>query len=438
MTASTLLARAAQVDGLQVSSLDVTGLSQKYGGVQSHIRLAPPGSPLPASRIAPGQAAVLIGCDLLVAAEADVQRRLATGAALAVLNTGVSPSADFTRDPDWQSDAGRLRQRLDEVCAAVDAANATAIAERLLGDAIGANLLLVGMAWQRGWLPVSRQAIEQVIGQQGGARLNLRAFQLGRRAAHDAGWAASFEAPLSTAGAQPIQLVTRQPRSLDQWLALHHDQLIGYQGAALAQRHASRVRAIAAAERAAGHGQDRLAIAVARGYHKLLAHKDEFEVARLLVDPAFRRQLEGQFEGQVRFHLHLGGGALARRDPVTGRPLKREVKGWIWPVLHALAALRRVRGSWLDPWRNGDERRLARTWLSQYEADLDTVQAALTTPVDATRHAALCRLARVPDLLRGYGHVRERSVPKALAERAAALDALAPAPAAEPARIHAA
>ena len=430
VTASTVLARAAHRDGLQVSTLDVTGLSQKYGGVQSHIRLARAGHPLPSSRIAPGQAQVLVGCDLLVAAEHDVQQRLASGRATAVLNTAISPSADFTRNPDWQANAEAVRAQLDQVCAQTRSANATAMAERLLGDAIGANLILLGMAWQGGWLPVSRQAIEAVIAQQGGARLNLRAFELGRRAAHDAGWAASFDRPAPPAGgkAQPIQLVARQPRSLEQWLALHAEQLTGYQGPALARRHAARVKAVASAERAAGHSADRLAIAVARGYHKLLAHKDEFEVARLLVDPGFRRQLESQFDGPVKLHLHLGGGALARKDPTTGKPIKREVRGWIWPALHLLAGLRGLRDSWLDPWRNDAERQLARRWLAQYEADIDTVLAELSRPTDAGRHAALCRLARVPDLLRGYGHVREHSAVAATAERNQALAALAPLP----------
>jgi indolepyruvate ferredoxin oxidoreductase len=431
VTASSVLARAAHLQGLEVSVLDVTGLSQKYGAVQSHLRLAPAGQALPASRIAPGQGDVLIGCDLLVGGEPDTVDRLRAGRATAVVNSSVSPSADFTRNPDWQVDTAAVRGLIDGRCHTSAYAPASAMAEQLLGDAIGANLLLLGMAWQRGWVPVTLDAIEQAIRSQGGAAQNLKAFTLGRRAAHDPAWAAGFDegkaAPQALAQAQPIQIIPLQPRSLAQWLDLHAQHLQAYGGAALAERHRQRIEALAAAEREAG-GSEQIAIAAARGYYKLLAHKDEFEVARLLTDPAFRAGLEAQFDGPVQLHLHLGGGALAKTDPVTGQPVKTELRSWIWPAMRLLARLRGVRGTWLDPWRHGAERRLARDWLQRYEQDLDRITAELAhrpSPQAHAAHSALLRLARVPDRLRGYGHVREQHAVAALAEREAAMQALA-------------
>ena len=412
VTASAVLARAAHEAGLRVSVLDVTGLSQKYGGVQSHLRFLGDGVSAAASRIPPASAALLIGCDLLVAAEADVQARLRPGVAKAVLNTALSPSADFTRQPDWQVDRAATRGAIEGNCVAAVAADATALAERILGDAIGANLILLGMACQQGWLPVPVAAIERTIADMPGAKGNLKAFRIGRRAVVDPHWAERG----GEVAAQPIQLVPRQPRNLDAWLTLHRDQLTAYQNAALADRHDARIRRLAAAERAAARGQETIAQAAARGYYKLLAHKDEFEVARLLSDPAFRSGLEQQFEGPVQFHAHLGGGPLERKD-ASGRPMKTELSGWVWPALRVMARLRMLRGSWLDPWRNNAERKLARECLAQYEQDLDRIEAELAKPIDPPRLAVLARLAALPDRLRGYGHVRARHADRMGEER---------------------
>ena len=412
VTATAVLARAAHEAGLPVSVLDVTGLSQKYGGVQSHLRFLGEGAAVLASRIPPASARLLIGCDLLVAAEPDVQVRLRPAAATAVLNTALSPSADFTRQPDWQVDRAATRRAIEARCVATVAADATALAERHLGDAIGANLILLGMACQRGWLPVPAAAIERAIGGMPGAKGKLKAFRVGRRAVVDPDWAQHSTAP----AAQPIQLVPRQPRDLQAWLALHREHLTAYQGAALADRHEQRIRRLAAAERATGQNGEAIATAAAKGYFKLLAHKDEYEVARLLSDPTFRSGLEQQFDGPVRLHAHLGGGPLERKD-ASGRPLKTELSGWVWPALRVLARLRVLRGSWLDPWRHNAERQLARQCLAQYEQDLDLIEAELTRPSDERRRALLLRLAALPDRLRGYGHVRARHAGQMAEER---------------------
>jgi len=412
VTASAVLARAAHEQGLRVSVLDVTGLSQKYGGVQSHLRCLAEAGPVPASRIPPARAHLLIGCDLLVAAEADVQARLRSGQAVAVLNSALSPSADFTRNPDWQIDTAQTRASIERLCAATFSANATALAETLLGDAIGANLILLGMACQRGWLPVSASAIEDAIAAMPGASGNLRAFRIGRQAALDPEWAERVASP----AAQPIRVVPRPARGLEEWLALHREELTAYQNRKLADRHERRIRHLADVARQAGDPNDNLATAAARGYFKLLGHKDEFEVARLLGDPSFRQDLARQFEGPVTFHAYLGGGPLARTD-ASGRHLKTELRGWVWPVLRMLSGLRGLRGSWLDPWRHNAERQLARQCLALYESDLDLIERTLSAGADEDCRARLLRLALWPDGLRGYGHVRERHARKVGEER---------------------
>ena len=404
VTASTLLAQAAQLAGKEVSVLDVTGLSQKYGGVQSHVRIAPAGALLGATRIATGQADVLIGCDLLVSAEGDVLTRLRRQQVKVAVNTAISPAADFTRNPDWQVDPEQALKLIAATGADMLSADASATAESELGDAIGANVLLLGMAWQRGWIPLSLDHMLQAIRTNPGAALNEKAFSCGRKVAHLAN--------KDAVQGQPLLMVPRQQRTLKDWISLHQRQLSAYQGQALVDRYTARIQGLAQLESTAGHDGS-LSQAAARGYFKLLAHKDEFEVARLLTDPAFHDGLKASFEGAVQIRAHLGGGWLSKRDPVTGKAVKRELRGWIWPALKTLSAMRRLRGSVLDPWRHNDERLLAKRWLFQYEEDLELARRALTEDCSKARHDLLCQLLQVPDRLRGFGHVREAHSAKA-------------------------
>ncbi|MDM0032436.1 hypothetical protein QTI33_09895 [Variovorax sp. J22P271] len=207
-------------------------------------------------------------------------------------------------------------------------------------------------------------------------------------------------------------------------MELHRRELTAYEGAALAKRYKARIDAIAAAEKRAGHGE-RPATFAACGYYMLLARKDEFEVARLLMDPGFRSQIESQFEGAVDFHFHLGGGAVATNHPVTGKPVKRELREWIVSAMKTLAAMRRLRNTWADPWQYSPERKLAAEWVRRYDADVQHIEQALAGAVDARSRTALCELPRVPKKLRGYGHVREAHSTQALGVRDQALERLA-------------
>ncbi len=413
ITIGAILAQAAHLDGLAVSTLDLTGLAQKYGAVMSHIRLAVDPSQLHTARIAAGEADVLIGCDLVVSAGDEALSRLTPGKAQAVVNDEVTPTSDFLRNPDWRLDPEGLATRLEGALGRAEALSsipAARLATTLLGDAIGANMMMLGYAWQRGWVPVTEAAILRAIELNGVAiSLNRDAFVWGRQLA------AAPESVLRHLD-RPAVMTFVKPRlqQVRDIVADRSERLVAYQNRRLAQRYAERVGRI---EAAAAHAGDDGGIArhVARQYYRVLANKDEYEVARLFRQSAFRQQLEQTFAGNYRVHWHLGAWPLARRDPVTGQIRKRAVGPWIQPVLGVLAAMRPLRDTWLDPLRGNAERRLARELRQTYEADLDRLEQEL----DAGRVALAAKIAAWPESVRGYGHVREAALTEARNEREA-------------------
>ncbi|MFL6712360.1 MAG: indolepyruvate ferredoxin oxidoreductase family protein, partial [Sulfurifustis sp.] len=403
VTVGAILAQAAHMDGKVASALDVTGLAQKYGAVMSHVRIGTDPAQLHSARLAAGEADLVVGCDLIVSASDEAVSRIKPGRTHAVLNTEIVPTSEFIGNPDWKLDAADLAERVRRTmndATRVATVPATQLATSLLGDAIAANMFMLGYAWQRGWVPVSRAAIERAIQLNGVAiEFNLSSFLWGRRAAHDLAAVERRASPASVISFAPARL-TR----LADIVADRVKRLTDYQNAAYAERYRERVERVARAERALDK-QERLAVEVARNYYKLLAHKDEYEVARLHTDPAFQRALAATFEGDYKLHFHLAAGLLAKTDPITGAPRKRELGPWMMPILRVLARMRVLRGSVLDPFRRTADRRLARELLERYEADLDNILAGLTP----ARLDCAIEIAAWPDKVRGYGHVRERS-----------------------------
>lgn len=410
VTVGAVLAMAAHLDGKAVSSLDVTGLAQKYGAVMSHIRLAGDPRQLQSSRLASREADVMLGCDLIVSSGDEALARLAAGRSHAVVNTELTPTSEFLRNPDWSMDEQtlleRIRERLDDTDR-LSAVPASRLATRLLGDPIAGNMFLLGYAWQRGWIPVTQEAIERAIELNGVAvELNQAAFLWGRRVAHAPEQADELIAPAAV-----VQLMPTKLNRLDDIVADRVARLRHYQNAAYAQRYRRLVDKVAEAE--APLGGERLARTVARQYYKLLAYKDEFEVARLYCAPEFRQQLAQTFEGDYKLRFHLGAWPFVSKDPVTGLPRKRELGGWVMPALRMLAAMRGLRGTLLDPFRKTAERELALQLIADYEADVDRILRGLT----AERHALAVEIAGWPEKVRGYGHVRAAGAQEVSAAR---------------------
>ena len=418
VTVSQTLAVAAYLDGLFSSNLDLTGLSQKYGAVTAHVRMAKRPERLHATRIAAGEADTFIGCDLIVSAGDECISKIG-GKTGAVISADVTPTADFARNPDWSVDGEGL---VDRIAAALPRAalvvDAQRLAKELLGDSIASNMLMLGAAWQQGLVPLTRAAIERAIELNGVAvEANKRAFEWGRLAAHDLAAVERLVSPDAQAS-EPVP-------TLDALIGRRSAHLRQAYSEAAAKRYLALVERVRAVERGAGLGEA-LTLAVARSYHKLLAVKDEWEVARLFAAPEFQTALAKEFDGPFKLHFHLGGWPFARTD-ADGNVRKGEVGPWLMTAFRVMARMRFLRASWLDPFRNTEERKLERRLVEEFESDMNDLLSRL----GAANHAAAVRLANVPETIRGYGRVKAANAVEAAKARASALKQLKKAPAPE-------
>jgi indolepyruvate ferredoxin oxidoreductase len=406
VTIGQLLGMAAHLEGKGASVMDLTGLAQKGGAVLSHVRIADKPDRLHAVRIGTAQADLLLGCDLVVSASVDALGRAGRERTTAIVNAQETVTGDFTRDADWDFPAAKLQGMIrDVVGKAVDFPDATRLATALMGDAIATNPFMLGFAYQRGLIPLSSAAILRAIELNGVAiEFNKRAFHWGRRAAIDLGGVERIASPATT----PI------PQTLPEIVAHRRQHLTDYQDAAYAERYQALVDKVAAAERARMPGSNALARAVAKNYAKLLAYKDEYEVARLYTDGTFRDRLARQFDGDFALKVHLAPPLWAKRDPATGHLKKQAYGGWVIRAFGLLAKLKGLRGTRLDPFGFTAERREERKLIADYES----LVAELIEHLTPANHAAAVALASLPETIRGFGHVKDASIAKAAARRA--------------------
>jgi indolepyruvate ferredoxin oxidoreductase len=412
VTVGQVLGMAAHIDGLASSVLDVTGLAQKYGAVMSHVRIAPDASHLHATRIAYGEADTVVGCDLVVTSGDEGVMRITPGRTHVVVASDLVTTSDFARNPDWAMDAKVLLERIRERAGDnLFAVGGLRIAAQLMGDSIAANMFMVGAAWQRGRIPLSHAAIMKAIElNKTQIDFNKQSFLWGRRAAVDLAAVEKAATPAAV-----IQFAPRMTDTLDDIIQRSMVFLTEYQDAAYAQRYKALVDKVAVAEKATGLG-DALAKAVARYYLKMLAIKDEFEVARLYTSEAFKKELEATFEGDYELHFHVGQWPFGGVDG-NGKHYKKEVGPWLIKTFEFLAKRKHWRGTRLDIYRNGHERQAAYALLAQYEQDITTLVANLR--VD--NYDAALKLASLPEKIRGYGHVRAQHAATVVTERHALL-----------------
>ncbi|CAN7251193.1 indolepyruvate ferredoxin oxidoreductase family protein [Phenylobacterium sp. LjRoot219] len=398
-TVAAILAMAAHVDGRAASVVDMTGLAQKGGAVFSHVRLGETEQAMVGGRVPQASAHVLIACDLLVAAGADALALYAKDRTVAVGNGDFAPTADFVTDRDATFDAGAQGRRIAAAVKSYDSAPAHSLAEHELGDAIYANMIMLGFAWQKGVIPISSRALYRAIRLNDvDADANLAAFELGRQAAF---------APHDRAEAQPP--VTPEAMPLDELIAHRAQELTAYQNAAYARRYLQRVEQVRAAE--AKHGSEALTRAAAISLYKLMATKDEYEVARLYSDGRFASLRAATFTGG-KAKVLLSPPMLAPKD-AEGRPKKRAFGDWMLKLgFPTLARLKSLRGTPLDPFGRTAERKLERDLLADYEAGLDRLAAELTPQ----RLALATQIAAVPQQIRGFGHVKQAAIGPAKAE----------------------
>jgi indolepyruvate ferredoxin oxidoreductase len=419
VTIGGILGMAAHLEGRGIGVLDMAGLAQKGGAVFSHIRIAETPEAIHAIRVAAGRADLVLGGDIVVAGTRKVLAAVKNGATEMVINTAEFLPGEFTRNADFSLPTERLKRTIiaDAGRDKTHFIDASRIATALFGQSIGANMFMVGYAYQLGAIPLSAAAIERAIELNGEAvPMNQAAFHWGRRAAVDRAAVEGLAKPPSFSGASDAR---RFSESFDETVERRVKFLTAYQNAAYAQRYRAFVEKAKAAEAARAPGKCGLADAVARYLFKLMAYKDEYEVARLYTDGAFLKQVATEFDGDnLRFEFHLAPPLLARRDKTTGLPRKMSFGPWLLPAFRLLAKLKGLRGTPFDPFGRSPERRTERKLIDDYQVLLDEVLAGLTPE----NHHLAVGLAAIPEKIRGFGHIKQRHLAAAKADEAALLE----------------
>jgi indolepyruvate ferredoxin oxidoreductase len=404
VTVGALLGTAAFLEGKASSVLDLMGLSQKGGPVTSHVRIGPAGSEVGGLRIAAASVDVLLGADLVTSTSDEVADMLAAGRTVAVVSTDVQPTAQLAADPDLDLRSAPLLSRLGAAIGLdrVERLDAVSLARSALGDEVAANTVMLGYALQRGLLPVSLGGVVRAIElNKVKVELNRRALDLGRALA-----------------ARPDEvLAVLADESAPQDLGDPTDEfaadLAGYQSRRYAESYCGLVRRTADAETLAVGGPAELTAAVTRNLHKVMAYKDEYEVARLWTDKAAIARITEQFEPGARLRVNLAPQILWPKDRRTGRPSKARFGPWIFPVFRILAAMKFLRGSLLDPFGWTSHRRRERELRDVYMAVVDHLVAQITAGAIELPDAV--RIAAVPDDVRGFGDIKDGPMDKAVA-----------------------
>jgi indolepyruvate ferredoxin oxidoreductase len=469
VTIGALLGMAGHLEGRGSSVLDQTGLAQKGGAVTTHIRIARSPADIFAVRIAAGEADLVLGCDMVVVNDYWALSKIRAGRTRVVLNTYEAMPGTFTTRPDMEFPAADIVKAVGTALGGDAPAaselllvDATRIATALMGDAIGSNLFMLGYAWQRGLVPLSFESLMRAVELNGAAvEMNKTAFAWGRLAAIDlptvldaagivrnaptAAQTAPRDLPLLAprpsegheSGLSDALAATRREdelrhvpahgadvallplddarlsRSLDEVIARRVAFLTDYQNAGYARRYSDFVAKVRAAEQHKAPGSSDLAEAVARYAFKLMAYKDEYEVARLYTSGEFKRRLQQQFDGDYTLHFHLAPPLLAKKD-AQGRLLKKEYGPWVFTVFGLLAKLRGLRGTALDVFGHTAERRQERQLIADYERTV----AGLLDTLDAGNVDLAAKIASIPEHIRGYGHVKHAHLEQAKAREA--------------------
>ena len=408
ITIGQILGMAAHLEGKGVSVLDMSGLAQKYGAVMSHVKIAAGVADVHVARLGTGDARLVIGCDLVVTASADALDKMNAQATRSLVNGTTSPTAEFVRNPNWRLPGSNMQQDILEASGNAEFVPAAELATALMGDSIATNMFMLGYAWQKGLVPLGREAIERAIELNGVAvAFNQQSFVWGRRAAVDFERVRRIAMP-----AEVLSIEQHFSRNLEELVERRAQFLTGYQDAAYAERYRALVEKVRKTESEKA-GSTKLAETVARYYAKLLAYKDEYEVARLYTDGGFRKKIEGMFEGDYKLVFHLAPPLLAKPDPRTGEPAKIAFGSWMMAAFGILAKLKWLRGTALDIFGRTEERRMERALIDEYEHTIDALLAGLTRE----NHALAVEIAALPEAIRGYGHIKSKSVEAARKKR---------------------
>ena len=400
ITIGQIMAMAAHLQGKACSVLDMTGLAQKGGAVMSHVRLADKAEDIQSTRVGTGMADLVIGCDLIVTAGKDALSRMGEGRTFAAINANGTPTSTFIKNPNWQFPGESAEHDIRKACGAdrVDMIDAASIATALMGDNIATNMFILGYAWQKGWVPLELAALTRAIELNAvSIDFNKQAFNWGRLAAHDLVAVKRLITP-----AQIVEL--KRAPNLEDTINHRIAFLTDYQNVSYAQQYANFVAQVKAAETAVADGKPlRLTEAVAKYLFKLMAYKDEYEVARLYTNGKFQKKIADMFEGDYAINFHLAPPLFAKRDQ-QGHLIKQQFGPWMMKAFGILASMKSLRGTALDIFGYTEERRMERALPVEYKQTISKLLPLL----NADNLAKAVAIASIPEDIRGYGHVKER------------------------------
>ncbi len=424
VTIGALIGMAAHLEGKGTSVLDQTGLAQKGGAVTCHVRIAAKPEDINAVRIAAGEADLVIGCDVVVVNDYWALSKIREDRTHAVINSYEFMPGTFTRKPDMQFP---LQQMLDSIGLALghkhlDVLNATEVATALIGDSIATNSFVMGYAWQKGLIPLSLESLMRAIELNDAAiAMNKLAFNWGRMAVENmhlvlkaAGMVEDNIRPLNSSAfdSATALMFAKAPvtKTLDDLIAHREKLLTEYQDSAYAQRYRQLVDLVRKTEAERTPGKTDLSAAVARYFAKVMAYKDEYEVARLYTSGDFEKLVKDSFQGdEIKLKFNLAPPIISKKDPVTGHLLKQEFPGWTLKAFKQLAKLKGLRGGALDVFGKTDERKMERQLIIDYKNCIE----GLLSRLNPENHALAVEIAKIPEHIRGYGHVKEAHYAKA-------------------------
>ena len=402
VTIGALLGMAAHLEKKGIGILDMIGLAQKGGAVLSHLRIGKSPEDIHSPRIASQGADLVIGGDLVVTGGHKSLSVIKSGHTKLVINSYEMITGDFTKNADMLFPSLKIKQAIQQTAGTdnTEFLDASRLATALIGDTIATNMFMLGFAFQRGLIPLERSSIEQAIEINGmSVESNKQSFLWGRRTAHDGKRVWEM-----TASIAEDFLLEEPPEGLDELIQHRADVLTAYQNKAYAKHYLQLVERVRTIETDRLPGSLSLTEAVARYYFKLLAYKDEYEVARLYTNGDFMKKIRGRFEGDFRLKLHLAPPLFSHRDSHTGEPIKSAFSSWIFPVLKMLSRFKFLRGTAFDLFGKTKERRMERQLIKEYEQTIKELLLGLTKK----NHNIALEIAKIPEQIRGYDMVKQR------------------------------
>ena len=414
VTIGALIGMASHIENKGVSVLDQVGIAQKGGAVLSHIRVAASPKSIHSVKVGKTSADLILGCDMVVVTSSPVRELMNINTTQSIINDHETPVAGFVLDPDHSFGGKRIRQIIEKSSKETNFINAIKISTAMFGDSIASNMFITGYALQKGFIPVKPESMEEAIKLNNMAvDMNLSAFRWGRMAAYDQKYVEKEAAPF-----MPNTEINNDEYLLEDIIKDRALFLSNYQNKKYADTYVNLVNKTIATEKKLNNNKDDLAKAVAKYLSKLMAYKDEYEVARLYTNGEFKEKLNNAFEGKLKLKFHVAPPLFAPKDPNTGKLKKITIGSWILPVFKVLSKLKFLRGTILDPVGKTKERKMERFLISQYKEDINKI----LQEVNSKNISLAVQIASIPEMIRGYGHVKEEHMKKASIKRSQLLD----------------